>query len=179
MIKDISKIKMWHIWKVTYLRRNVTIVCGVSYHLLGSQISWELKIRFQLQVKFYISGWWYSESQHLARYVSRHNAMAYDRYWFFWAAMKGISLASTHNPIRLSLKFGHNVLEEEVPTELKVLLTLTGTLTSLLKHTAGDPAPGCLSRRRIVKMIYFKLQVLYFHIRNPCTHMLPNMLPIT
>jgi hypothetical protein len=49
------------------------------------------------------------------------------------------------------------LLEEEVPTELKVLLTLTGTLTSLLKHTTEDPAPGCLSRRRIVKMIYFKL----------------------
>jgi hypothetical protein len=49
------------------------------------------------------------------------------------------------------------VLEEEVPTELKVLLTLTSTLTSLLKHTTVDPAPGCLSRRRIVKMIYFKL----------------------
>jgi hypothetical protein len=49
------------------------------------------------------------------------------------------------------------VLEEEVPTELKALLTLTDTLTSLLKHTTEDPAPGCLSRRRIVKMIYFKL----------------------
>jgi hypothetical protein len=49
------------------------------------------------------------------------------------------------------------VLEEEVPTELKVLLTLNCTLTSLIKHTAEDPAPGCLSRRRIAKMIYFKL----------------------
>ncbi len=49
------------------------------------------------------------------------------------------------------------LLEEEVPTELKVLMTLTGTLTSLLKHTTEDPAPSCLSRRRIVKMIYFKL----------------------
>jgi hypothetical protein len=46
------------------------------------------------------------------------------------------------------------LLEEEVPTELKVLLTLTGTL---LKHTTEDPAPSCLSRRCIVKMIYFKL----------------------
>jgi len=25
------------------------------------------------------------------------------------------------------------------------------------KHTTEDPAPGCLSRRRIAKMIYFKL----------------------
>ncbi len=49
------------------------------------------------------------------------------------------------------------VLEKEVPTELKVLLTLTGTLTSLLKHTTEDPAPGCLSRRCNIKMIYFKL----------------------
>ncbi len=70
------------------------------------------------------------------------------------------------------------MLEEEVPTELKVLLILTGTLMSLLKHTTEDPTPGCLSRRCIVKMIYFKLSVLYFHIRNPCAHMLPNMLPI-
>jgi hypothetical protein len=38
-----------------------------------------LKIRFQLQVESYISDWRFSESQHLARYVSRHNAMAYDR----------------------------------------------------------------------------------------------------
>ncbi len=50
-----------------------------------------------------------------------------------------------------------NMLEEEVPTELKVLLTLTGTLMSLLKDTTEDPAPGCLSRKRIVKMINFKL----------------------
>jgi hypothetical protein len=63
---------------VTYLRRNVTIVCGASYHLLGSRISQDLEIRFQLQVKSYISDWQFSESQHLARYVSRHNAMAYD-----------------------------------------------------------------------------------------------------
>ncbi len=46
-----------------------------------------------------------------------------------------------------------SLLEKEVPTELKVLLTLTGTLMSLLKHTTEDPAPGCLSRGHIVKMI--------------------------
>ncbi len=45
---------------VTYLRRNVTIVRGASYHLLGSRISRDSKIRFRLQVG----------------YVSRHNAMA-------------------------------------------------------------------------------------------------------
>jgi hypothetical protein len=64
---------------VTYLRRNVTIVCGASYHLLGSQISWDSKIRFQLQVKSNISNWRFSELRHLARYVSRHNAMAQDK----------------------------------------------------------------------------------------------------
>jgi hypothetical protein len=36
VIKDISKIMMWHVGKVTYLHRNVTVVCGASYHLLGS-----------------------------------------------------------------------------------------------------------------------------------------------
>jgi hypothetical protein len=51
----------------------------------------------------------------------------------------------------------HGLLEEEVLTELNVLLTLSCTLTSLSKHTTEDPAPGCLSRRRIAKMIYFKL----------------------
>jgi hypothetical protein len=64
---------------VTYLRRNVTIVRGTSYHLLGSRISWDLKIRFWLQVKSFISDWQFSKSRHLASYVSRHNAMAYDR----------------------------------------------------------------------------------------------------
>ncbi len=66
------------VWIVTYLRRNVTIVRDASYHLLGSQISWDLKIRFWLQVKSYISDWGFSKSWHLASYVSCHNAMAYD-----------------------------------------------------------------------------------------------------
>jgi hypothetical protein len=73
-----SKIMMWHVWEVTYLRMNVTKVCGASYHLLGSRISQDSKIQFRLQVKSYISNWQFSESQHLASYVSRHNAMAYD-----------------------------------------------------------------------------------------------------
>jgi hypothetical protein len=63
---------------VTYLCRNVTIVCGASYHLLGSQISPDSKVWFRLQVKPHISNWRFSESQHLARYVSRKNAIAYD-----------------------------------------------------------------------------------------------------
>ena len=41
-------------------------------------------------------------------------------------------------------------------------------LDVLVKHTTEDPAPSCLSRRRIAKMIYFKLWVVYFHIKNPC-----------
>jgi hypothetical protein len=53
--------------------------------------------------------------------------------------------------------YSHEMLEEEVPTELKVLLTLSCTLLSFSKHTTKDPAPGCLSRRRIARMIYFKL----------------------
>ncbi len=46
-------------------------------------------------------------------------------------------------------------------------------LDVLVKHTTEIPPPGCLSRRRIVKMIYFKLWVLDFTKPNPCTHMLP------
>jgi hypothetical protein len=57
------------------------------------------------------------------------------------------------------------MLEEEVPTELTVLLTLSCIWTSLSKHTTEDPTPGYLSRRRIAKMIYFKFWVLYFHIK--------------
>ena len=61
------------------------------------------------------------------------------------------------------------MLEEEVPTELKVLLDLDSVPSDVLdKHTTEDPAPGCLSRRRIAKMIYFKLWVVYFHLKNPC-----------
>ncbi len=79
MIKDISKIVTGHVWKVTYLHRNVSIECGASYHLLGSQISQDLKIWFWLQFESYVSDWRFSKSQHLANYVFRHNAMAYDR----------------------------------------------------------------------------------------------------
>ncbi len=68
----------WHIWMVTYLRRNVTIVCGATYHLLGSRISWDLKIQFWLQVESHISDWQFSKLRHLVRYVFCHNAMAYD-----------------------------------------------------------------------------------------------------
>jgi hypothetical protein len=67
------------------------------------------------------------------------------------------SVSFLNSMMNINSKSDYTVLEEEVPTELKVLLTLTGTLMSLLKHTTEDPAPGCLSRRRIVKMIYFML----------------------
>ncbi len=50
MFKEVSMIMTWYVWMVTYLRRNVTIVRGESYHLLGSWISWDSKIQFQLQV---------------------------------------------------------------------------------------------------------------------------------
>ncbi len=62
-----SKIMTWYVWMVTYLRRNVTVVCGASYHLLGSWISWDLKIRFRLQVKSYISDWQFSEWRHFSK----------------------------------------------------------------------------------------------------------------
>ncbi len=63
---------------VTIPRRNVPVVCGASYHLLGYRISQDSKIRFRLQVKSYTSDWLFSESRLLASYVSRHKAMAYD-----------------------------------------------------------------------------------------------------
>ena len=63
---------------MTILRRNVPVVCGASYHLLGYQILQDSKIRFRLQVESYISDWLFWQSQLLASYVSRHKAMAYD-----------------------------------------------------------------------------------------------------
>ncbi len=83
------KIMTWYFWMVTYLHKNVTIVHGASYHLLGSQIFWDLKIWLWLQVESYISDWQFSKSQHLASYVSRPNAMAYGRYLTFsWFSAK-------------------------------------------------------------------------------------------
>ncbi len=64
---------------VTILHRNVPVVCGASYHLLGHRILQDSKIRFRLQVESYISDWLFSELQLLASYVSRHKAMACDR----------------------------------------------------------------------------------------------------
>ncbi len=64
---------------MTILCRNVTVVCGASYHLLGSRISQDSKIRFRLQVESCICDWLFSESRLLASYVSRHKAMAYDK----------------------------------------------------------------------------------------------------
>jgi hypothetical protein len=55
---------------VTYLHRNVTIVCGASYHLLESQISQDLKIRFRFQIKSYISNWQFSILRHLVAIMS-------------------------------------------------------------------------------------------------------------
>jgi hypothetical protein len=63
---------------VTILCRNVPVVCGASYHLLGYRISQDSKIRFRLQVESYISNWLFSESRLLVSYVSRHKAMVYD-----------------------------------------------------------------------------------------------------
>ncbi len=38
-----SKIMTWYVWMVTYLCRNVTLVCGASYHLLGSWIYFKIQ----------------------------------------------------------------------------------------------------------------------------------------
>jgi hypothetical protein len=62
-----SKNMMLYIWMVTYLCMNVTILDGASYHLLGSWISWVLKIWFWLQTKSYISDWGFSKLQHFSK----------------------------------------------------------------------------------------------------------------
>ncbi len=79
--------------------------------------------------------------------------------WALWQVdfVMAYPQAPVEMVIYMELPQGIKMLEEEVPTELKLLLTLSCTLTSLSKHTTEDPAPGCLSRRRIPKMIYFRL----------------------
>jgi hypothetical protein len=79
MFKDVSKIMKWYIFLLTCLCRNVTIVRGASYHLLGSQIFFrDSKIRFNFKSNLTLAISDISELQHLARYFSCHNAMAYD-----------------------------------------------------------------------------------------------------
>jgi hypothetical protein len=83
------------------------------------------------------------------------------------------------------------VILDHARTQLKINVGRRGTdqlrlleryLDVLVKHTTEIPpptvlvegtAPVCLSRRRIVKMIYFNLWVLDFTKPNPCAHMLP------
>ncbi len=64
---------------VTSPRSNVTMVCGASHHIFGSCIYLQdTKIWFNCKSNLtsVISN--LSKLQHLASYVSRHNAMAYD-----------------------------------------------------------------------------------------------------
>jgi hypothetical protein len=54
----------------------------------------------QLQVESYISDWRFSKLQHLASYVSRHNAMAY------------MTLAPTHEAVRRE-NYAEKILKEK------------------------------------------------------------------
>jgi hypothetical protein len=89
MFKDTSKITMWYVWMITYLCRNVTIVRGVSYHLPGSWISQDLKIRFWLQVESYISDLRLSEFIWLWS-VRRPLSEQYKIRWAFFASIDWI-----------------------------------------------------------------------------------------
>jgi hypothetical protein len=62
---------------VTYPCRNVTVVCDNTYLDLVSYLE-DTKIRFNCKLNLTSVIGDFSESQHLASYVSRHNAMAYD-----------------------------------------------------------------------------------------------------
>ncbi len=68
----------WYVWMVTYLCGDVTMVRGASYHLLGSHLFQDSKIRFDFKLNLTSAISSFSKSWHLASYVSRHNAMAYD-----------------------------------------------------------------------------------------------------
>jgi hypothetical protein len=64
---------------LTYPRRNVTMVCGASYHTFGSCIYLQdTKIQFDFKSILTSAIGNFSELQHLAIYVSRHKDMAYD-----------------------------------------------------------------------------------------------------
>ncbi len=145
----------WHVWKVTYLRRNVTVVCGASYHLLGSQISQDSKIRFQLQVESYISNWRFSKSWHLARYVSHHNAMAYDK----------------DPPIGNWLVLIHFWIDLIDPVYLSTWRILFFCISEKLWYKTCFPSPGSLGRdltdlpsRRTSTRVYVGTQWIILYV---------------
>ncbi len=124
-----SKIMMWHVWKVTYLRRNVTIVFGASYHLLGSWIYWYSKIRFWLQ-----GDWQFSKLQHLASYISRHNAMAYDT-WYLMEYSSLCPRCSVYTLYRLTHTMELTHLVHRTHTLSTVLTANNTLLTQMCDHS--------------------------------------------
>jgi hypothetical protein len=129
---------------VTILRRNVPVVCGASYHLLGYRILQESKIRFRLQVKSYISNWLFSESRLLASYVSRHKAMAYDTIR---------SLTKSCKTCQVNKKWGHLPSKTIITVPWRALCvdligpyTLKGkdgTIIDFMALTMIDPTTRC------------------------------------
>ncbi len=152
MIKNMSKIMTWHVKKVTILRRNVPVVCGASYHLLGYWILQDSKIRFWLHVKSYIGDWRFSKSRLLASYVFCHTAMAYDRHPRLWTPTFGHLTIYSSPQVTLmhlmadAIQLGLCVTKQEVPQLLVrfgdcLVVSLLGLLELLLSllnlHLAG------------------------------------------
>jgi hypothetical protein len=94
------------------------MVRGASYHIFGSCIYlYDTKIRFRLQVKSYISDWQFSKLRHLARYVSRHNAMAYEN---------PANIPPLH-PAQVATPY---LLKQEGPLASVAIMTMTSTVTT-------------------------------------------------
>ncbi len=108
--------------------------------------------------------------------------------WAFWLVGSQLTKFLDSQLTRLHLHFAPKkslTFVWLVSSQLKINVGRRGTnwaqsppdlewyLGVLVKHTTEIPPPGCLSRRRILKMIHFKLWVLDFTKPNPCAHMLP------
>ncbi len=74
-----SKTMTQYVWMVTYLRKNVTIVCGASYHLLWSWIFVKIRRSGSTSSQILHQEWAILANRNiLESHVSRHNAMVYD-----------------------------------------------------------------------------------------------------
>ncbi len=86
---------MLYVWMMTYLRRNVAIVRGLSYHYLDLKFLKIQRSGFNFKPNLTSAIGDLANHKILASYVSHHNAMAYDT-----KAISGSFLIVNSNTIR-------------------------------------------------------------------------------
>ncbi len=126
-----------------------------------------------------------------------HNWMMLRKLFGFWITCKGLPAMDSQltrfldsQLTRLHLHFASTKSSTFVrlaSSQFKINVGRRGTnwaqsppdldwyLDVLDNHTTVDSAPGCLSRRRIAMMIYFKLWVLEINKVNPCARVIANL----